>query len=354
MPIGKSVGPKIIAAIRHIGGDVVLDTNFTADLTIMEEGSELLERIKTGGKFPMLTSCSPGWINFVEKNYPELIPHLSSAKSPQQMFGAISKTFLAEKMGINPGNMRVISIMPCTAKKEEAKRPEFTQNGKPDVDVVLTTREFSRLLKREGVWLTDLPDSEYDNPWMSDYSGAAVIFGSTGGVMEAALRTVYYVVNGKELENIAIKEVRGLENLREAEIDLGSDYGKVKVAIATGLKAAREVLERIKAGKAEYLFVEVMACPGGCISGGGQPRIKGEYQYNKEARQKGLYSLDNKTLVRQSHNNPMIKKLYADFLGEPLSHKSHRLLHTSYTDRKRKVQHSIKEIWEEITAETII
>lgn len=352
---GKSVEAKIISAIKKIGGDIVLDTNFSADLTIMEEGTELLDRIKNGGKLPMMTSCSPGWINFIEKNYPEQLPHLSSAKSPQQMFGAVAKTFLAEKMGVNPRNMRVVSIMPCTAKKEEAKRPEMTQNGKPDVDVVLTTREFSRLLKREGVWLGDLPDSEYDNPWMGDYTGAAVIFGATGGVMEAALRTVYAVVNGEELDKIDIKAVRGLDNFREAHIDLGGDFGKVKVGIATGLKAARDILEKIKAGDAsDYLFIEVMACPGGCISGGGQPRIKGEYQFNKETRQKGLYSIDAKAPVRQSHNNPMIKKIYEDFLGEPLSHKSHRLLHTSYNDRKRKVKHSIKEIWEEIAAENII
>ena len=355
MPNGKSVEPKIISAIRKIGGDVVLDTNFTADLTIMEEGSELLDRINNGGTLPQLTSCSPGWINFVEKNYPEVIPHISTAKSPQQMFGAVAKTFLAEKMGVNPKKMKVVSIMPCTAKKEEAKRPEMTQNGKPDVDVVLTTREFSRLLKREGVWLSDLPDSEYDNPWMGEYTGAGVIFGASGGVMEAALRTVYAVVNGKELESIDIKAVRGLEGFREAVIDIGGDYGKVKVGIATGLKAARDVVERIKAGEADdYLFIEVMACPGGCISGGGQPRIKGEYQGNKKVRQQGLYTIDKSLPVRQSHNNPMIKKIYEEYLGAPLSHKSHRLLHTSYTNRKRKVKHSIKDIWEEIQAENVI
>ena len=355
IPSGKTVEGKIISAVRKIGGDVVLDTNFTADLTIMEEGTELLDRIHNGGTLPMMTSCSPGWINFIEKNYPEMLPHISSAKSPQQMFGAVAKTFLAEKMGVNPRNMRVVSIMPCTAKKEEAKRPEMTQNGKPDVDVVLTTREFARLLKREGVWLADLPESTYDNPWMGDYTGAAVIFGASGGVMEAALRTVYAVVNGEELDKLEIKAVRGLDNFRDAEIDLGGEYGKVKVGIATGLKAAREVLEKIKRGEADdYLFIEVMACPGGCISGGGQPRIKGEYQANKEMRQKGLYSIDSKAPLRQSHNNPMIKKIYEDYFGEPLSHKSHRLLHTSYTDRKRKVKHSIKEIWEEITADTII
>jgi len=261
---------------------------------------------------------------------------------------------MAKEKGLDPAKVFHVSIMPCTAKKEEAKRPEMTQNGKPDVDVVLTTREFSRLLKREGVWLADLPDSEYDNPWMGDYTGAAVIFGASGGVMEAALRTVYAVVNGEELDKVEIKAVRGLENFREAEIDLGGDYGKVKVGIATGLKAARDVLEKIKAGEADYLFIEVMACPGGCIAGGGQPRIKGEYQFNKETRQKGLYNIDAKATLRQSHNNPMIKKIYEDFLGEPLSHKSHRLLHTSYTDRKRKVKHSIKEIWEEISADSII
>ncbi len=355
MPKGSTVEPKIISALRKIGADVVLDTNFTADLTIMEEGSELLDRIQNGGVLPQLTSCSPGWVNFIEKNYPDLIPHVSSAKSPQQMFGAVAKSFLAEKMGIDPKKMRVISIMPCTAKKEEAKRPEMTQQGRPDVDVVLTTREFSRLLKREGVWLADLPDSEYDNPWMGEYTGAGVIFGATGGVMEAALRTVYAILNGKELEDIDIKDVRGLENFREAVIDVGGDYGKVKVGVATGLKAAREVAEKIRAGKADdYVFIEVMGCPGGCIAGGGQPRMKNNYQGNKVDRQEGLYNIDKNAPIRQSHNNPLIKKLYEDYLGEPLSHKSHRLLHTSYTDRSRKVSHTIKEIWEEIKSEAKI
>ena len=355
MPAGETVEPKIISAIKKIGGDIVLDTNFTADLTIMEEGTELLHRINNGGVLPLMTSCSPGWINFVEKNYPEILPHISTAKSPQQMFGAVAKSFLAEKAGIDPAKMRVVSIMPCTAKKEEAKRPEMTQDGVPDVDVVLTTREFARLLKREGVWLADLPDSLYDNPWMGDYTGAAVIFGASGGVMEAALRTVYAVVNGEELDNVDIKPVRGLENFRSAEIDLGGKYGTVKVGIATGLKAAREIVEKIKLGEADdYIFIEVMACPGGCISGGGQPRIKGEYQFNKEVRQQGLYTIDKNLPVRQSHKNPMITKIYEDYFGEPNSHKAHRLLHTSYSDKKREVKHSIKEIWEEITAENVI
>lgn len=351
MPPGTSTEGRMITAIKKMGADIVLDTNFTADLTIMEEGSELLQRITEGGKLPLMTSCSPGWVNFIEKNYPELLPHVSTAKSPQQMFGAVAKTYLAQKVGVDPKKMRVISIMPCTAKKGEAKRPEFTMNGKPDVDVVLTTREFARLIKREGVWLPDLEESTYDNEWMGDFSGAAVIFGSTGGVMEAALRSAYFLINGKELKQADIKAVRGLESLREAEVDLGDKYGKVKVAVVCGLKAARELLELMKEGKADYLFIEVMACPEGCISGGGQPRQKHDYLSMCETRQKTLYDLDKKNPIRQSHNNPMITKIYEDFLGEPLSHKSHNLLHTHYSNKKRKVKHTIKEIWDEIKAE---
>jgi ferredoxin hydrogenase gamma subunit len=348
---GSALMGKINTALKTIGADVVLDTNFTADLTIMEEGSELLQRVKEGGPLPLLTSCSPGWVNFIEKNYPHLLPHVSTAKSPQQMFGALAKTFLAQKMGIDPKYMRVISIMPCTAKKEEAKRSEFTQMGRPDVDVVLTTREFSRLLKREGLWLPDLEESECDNLYMGDHTGAGVIFGATGGVMEAAIRSVYYLVKGVELDPIDVKEIRGQSPFREATVDLGSGIGEVRVAVVHGLKAARDLVEKIESGEAQYHFVEVMACPGGCVGGGGQPRRKGEYQCFRDDRRKQLFALDKKAKVRQSHNNPLVQQLYKDFLGEPLSHKSHRLLHTSYTDRKRVVNHSIKEIWSQIKAE---
>ncbi len=350
MPSGSNVQGKMVTALNKLGADVVLDTNFTADLVIMEEGSELLERIKEKKTLPLITSCSPGWINFVEKNYPQMLPHISSAKSPQQCFGAIAKTYLAEKMGIDPAKMRVISIMPCTAKKEEAARPEMTRNGVPDVDVVLTTREFARVLKREGLWLPDLEDSEFNNAWMGEHSGAAEIFGTTGGVMEAALRTVYFVVKGEELPRIEFTPIRGYENIREAQVDLGGALGIVKVAVAHGLKAARQIVENIEQGKTDYLFVEIMGCPGGCMGGGGQPRIKKNYQTFWHQRQKAIYNIDKHSKIRQSHNNPLIKKLYDDFLGKPLSHKSHELLHTHYRDRKETVKHTIKEIWDEIKA----
>ncbi len=349
MEPGTPVMGKIITAIRKMGGDVVLDTNFTADLTILEEGTELINRIKEGGKLPMMTSCSPGWINFMERNFPEMLDHLSTAKSPQQMFGAVAKTYLAEKMNIDPKKMRVISIMPCTAKKGEAKRAEFYTDGNPDVDVVLTTREFARLLKREGIWLPGLEDGEYDNQWMGEFTGAGAIFGTTGGVMEAALRTVHFVLTGKEIEGIDVKPVRGLEDIKEAELDFGEPYGKVKVAVAHGLKAARNIVKRIKDGTADYTFVEVMACPGGCMSGGGQPRTKGFYQVNREDRQKALYKIDLEMPIRQSHNNPLVKKLYEEFLGEPNSEKAHHLLHTHYKGRKVHKVHTLKKIWEDLS-----
>lgn len=348
MPYGANVQGKMITALKKLGADVVLDTNFTADLVIMEEGSELLHRVKNKETLPLMTSCSPGWVNFLEKNYPDMIPNLSSVKSPQQCFGAIAKTYLAQKMNVDPTRMRVISIMPCTAKKEEAKRPEMKRNGVPDVDVVLTTREFARLLKREGLWLPDLEDGHFDNAWMGEFSGAAEIFGTTGGVMEAALRTVYFIVKGEELPGINYEPVRGYERIREAEVDLGKELGIVKVAVAHGLKAAKQIVEDIRNGEVEYHFVEIMGCPGGCMGGGGQPRGKKSYQTFWHERQKAIYEIDKNSLIRQSHNNPQIKKIYEDFLGHPLSEKSHHLLHTTYRDRKETVKHSMKEIWDEI------
>ncbi len=348
LPPGTNVEGKIITALKGLGADVALDTNFTADLVIMEEGTELLHRIKDGGTLPMFTSCCPGWVNFVEKNYPEMRPHISSTKSPQACLGSMAKTYLAEKMGKPPAKIKVISIMPCTAKKEEASRPELASGGAPDVDVVLTTREFARLLKREGIRLDGLEESPYDNPWMGDYSGAAAIFGTTGGVMEAALRTVYKVAWGRELEQIEFSGVRGFENIREAQVDLGPELGVVKVAVAHSLKAARKVVEAVKRGEASYHFVEVMACPGGCMGGGGQPRSKKSYQASWEARREALYGIDRERPVRQSHNNPLIARLYKEYLDEPYSAKAHELLHTTYRDRKRIVKHTMKEIWEEI------
>jgi len=349
MDPGSLVIGQIVTAMKKLGADVALDTNFTADLVIMEEGSELLQRIAEGGKLPLMTSCSPGWINFMEKYYPEIGGHISTVKSPQQCFGAIAKTYLAQKLGVNPRSMRVVSIMPCTAKKDEAKRTQHKLNiGKPEVDVVLTTREFARLLKREGIWLPDLEESPYDDPWMGEYTGAAALFGTTGGVMEAALRSVYYLVKGEELKGIEIKAVRGLDNVKEAAVDFGGELGEVRVAVGHGLKAARQLSEQVQAGTSPYAFIEIMACPGGCMGGGGQPRIKGSYQIYAETRQAAIYDHDRNLPIRQSHNNPLLQKLYKDFLGEPLSHKSHELLHTYYTDRKRQIKHTIKAIWEEI------
>jgi ferredoxin hydrogenase gamma subunit len=345
---GTNVEAKLITALKRLGADVVLDTNFTADLVVMEEGTELLQRIERHGKLPLLTSCSPGWVNYLEKNYPELREHLSTVKSPQQCFGSLAKTYLAEKMGVDPDKMRVVSIMPCTAKKAEASRPEFRSGNRADVDVVLTTRECARLIKREGLWLPELRDGSYDNPWMGTYSGAGEIFGATGGVMEAAIRTVYKIVTGNELPRIEFKEIRGYDHLREAQVDLGGDVGNIKVAVAHGLRSARRIIEMIELGESDYAFVEIMACQGGCMGGGGQPRRRKSYQTHWQARQKAIYRIDRESSIRQAHNNPMIQSLYRDFLGKPCGKKSHELLHTSYRNRQHKVRHTIKQIWEEI------
>ena len=277
-----------------------------------------------------------------------MLDHLSTTKSPQQCFGAIAKTYLAKKMDIAPKKMRVVSIMPCTAKKGEAGREEFSKDGQPDVDVVLTTREFAQLLKREGIRLPKLEKGVFDNPWMGGYSGAAEIFGSTGGVMEAALRSVYYLVTGKELANVEVHAVRGLENIRRATVEIPG-LGPVNIAVAHGLKAARTVVEQVKNNEADYHFIEVMTCPGGCICGGGQPKGKHAYHSSKQARQQSIYAIDDKAQIRQSHNNPLIKKLYETFLGEPGGSLSHSLLHTHYATRQRKIRHTMKEIWHEIT-----
>ncbi len=323
---------KLVSALRQLGIDKVFDTDFTADLTIIEEGNELLQRLNNGGVLPMITSCSPGWINFIEQYYPELLPNVSSCKSPQQMFGAIAKTYYAEKIGVNPEDIYVISIMPCTAKKSEAKRPEMSIDGKnPDVDVVLTTRELGKMLKQAGVDFSSLKDDTYDNPF-GITTGAAVIFGATGGVMEAALRTVYEVVTGKTLEQLDFKVVRGLQGIKEAEIDLNGT--KVKVAVAHTIANARKILELIKTGKSDYLFIEVMCCPGGCIGGGGQP-----HSTTNAIRQKRIdatYEADRNMPIRKSHESPAIKSIYEEFLIKPLGEKSHKYLHTHYKNRKNK------------------
>ncbi|HWR43335.1 NADH-dependent [FeFe] hydrogenase, group A6 [Sporomusa sp.] len=325
MGSGSIATGKMVAALRRLGFDKVFDTDFAADVTIMEEGSELLERMGHGGALPLITSCSPGWVNFVETFYPDLLPNVSSCKSPQQMFGALAKTYYPQKVGIDPSKIVSVSIMPCTAKKYESARPEMNGSGYRDVDVVLTTRELARMIKQSGFDFNKLTDEEFDAP-LGMSTGAAVIFGTSGGVMEAALRTVYEVVTGKELANVDFEGVRGLTGVKEAEVDL--EGTKVKVAIANGLKNARQILDKIRAGECEYQFVEIMCCPGGCIGGGGQPW--GTTTATKEARMAGLYQADRETPIRQSHKNPAVKALYEEFLGKPLSHKSHELLHTHY------------------------
>jgi ferredoxin hydrogenase gamma subunit len=347
MPPGSIVTGKIITALKKLGADVVLDTNFTADLVVMEEGTELLERIRTGGPLPLITSCSSGWINFMEKNYPEVIPNVSSVKSPQMCFGAIAKSYLADRMKVDPAKMRVISIMPCIAKKEEAKRPEFTRNGQSDVDVVLTTREFARLLKREGIWLPGLDEGEFDNPWMGEYTGAGALFGTTGGVSEAVLRTLNYLITGTEIKAVEVPRVRGTDGVRQAEIDLGG-FGKARIAIAHGTKAARPLIEAVRAGTSPFAFIEIMGCPGGCMGGGGQPRNKKSYQTFWHPRQQAIYQIDRHLPIRQAHNNPQIRKIYEEFLESPLSPKAHEILHTRYHSRKHQVHHTIREIWKEI------
>ncbi len=342
MGAGSLVTGKMVAGLRRLGFSKVFDTNFTADLTIVEEGNELLKRIKTGGKLPMITSCSPGWIKFIEHFFPASLGHLSTCKSPQQMFGAVAKTYYAEKTELDPRNIVVVSVMPCTAKKYEAKRPEMagafeywkdklslTENDRFfDVDAVLTTRELSRMFREAGVDFSHLPVEEFDNP-LGTSTGAAVIFGATGGVMEAALRTAYEVYTGKTLSDINFRAVRGMEGIREAEVDL--DGTKIMVAVAHTLKNARILLEQIEKGESPYAFIEVMTCPGGCLGGGGQP-IPTNAEVRK-FRADSIYYEDAHKGLRKSHENPEILYLYEHFLKEPLGHLSHHLLHTTYTER---------------------
>ena len=340
MPVGTAVTGKMVAALKRLGFNKVYDTNFGADLTIMEEGTELLSRIKNNDYLPMITSCSPGWINYAEYNYGDLLPHLSSCKSPHQMQGAIIKSYYAQKNGIDPKDIFVVSIMPCTAKKGEKEREQMQREGIKDVDAVLTTRELARMIKRAGIMFTKLPDEEFDGDIMGDYTGAGVIFGVTGGVMEAALRTVYYVITGKEHDAIKFEQVRGFEGIREASIDI--DGTIVNVAVAHGMKNAKVLLDDIRAGKSKYHFIEIMGCPGGCIAGGGQSIVRSCFLPNedddildtyKDKRANAIYGEDERQTLRQSHNNPQIKQLYDEFLGKPNSHKAHELLHTTYNAR---------------------
>ncbi len=333
-PIGTNVEGKMVAALRKIGFDKVFDTDFAADLTIMEEANELLERIQNGGKLPLITSCSPGWIKYCEHYHPDMLDNLSSCKSPQQMFGAMLKTYYAEKNNIDPKKIVSVSIMPCTAKKFEIGRENQAAAGLPDLDYSLTTRELARMIERLGINFIGLPEEKFDEP-LGISTGAAVIFGATGGVMEAALRTAVWKLTGETSDSpIEFKEVRGIEGIKEATYEVAGL--KVKVAVASGLKNANEVLTKIKNGEADYQFVEIMACPGGCVNGGGQPQVSGSVRNFTDVRglrAKALYDQDAAMPVRKSHENEAIKKLYEEYLGQPGSHKAHETLHTTYVKR---------------------
>ena len=337
MEIGTNVEGKMVAALRRLGFDKVFDTNFSADLTIMEEAHEFIDRVQNGGTLPLITSCSPGWIKFCEHKFPEFIPNLSSCKSPQQMFGATIKTYYAKKNNIDPKDIVVVSVMPCTAKKFEAERADQSAagNGIPDVDVVITTRELARLIKQAGIQFTKLPDEKADSP-LGEYTGAGVIFGVTGGVMEAALRTAVETLTGETLAKVEFEDVRGFEGIKEATYNVNGL--EVKIAVVSGLSNTKKLLNAIKNGEKTYHFVEVMACPGGCVNGGGQP-IHPQYIKNFEdirvARAKALYSIDEASVIRKSHENPEIKAIYKEFFGEPGSHLAHEILHTTYVKRDK-------------------
>ena len=331
--MGTPVQGQMAAALRRLGFDKVFDTNFGADLTIMEEAHEFLDRVQNGGVLPMITSCSPGWIKFCEHYFPDMLDHLSSCKSPQQMFGATLKTYYAQKMGLDPRNIVSVSVMPCTAKKFEIGRDDQSAAGVPDVDIAITTRELARMIKKSGLDFKKLPEETFDDP-LGEGTGAAVIFGATGGVMEAALRTAVETLTGETLQDVEFKEVRGVTGIKEATYNVaGMD---VKIAVASGLANARELLNKVKAGEADYQFIEIMACPGGCVNGGGQPQVPSKIRNVTDIRAeraKALYSLDEGNPVRKSHENESIKKVYAEFYGEPGSHKAHEILHTSYVKR---------------------
>ena len=339
LPAGTSVTGKMVAALRKLGFAKVFDTDFAADLTIMEEGTELLGRLGAflngdkSVKLPIITSCCPGWVNFFEKQFPDLLDMPSSARSPQQMFGSIAKTYWAEKMGIKRENLIVVSVMPCLAKKFECERDEFKTNGDPDVNYSISTRELAALIKQTNINFMQLEDEVFDAP-LGESTGAAVIFGATGGVMEAALRTAYEIHTGKTLDNVNFEGVRGIENLKEATIDV--DGFELKVAVAHGLGNARKLMNEIRAGKSKYHAIEIMACPGGCIGGGGQPLHHGDSSLLK-ARTRALYTEDSEKSLRKSHQNPYIISLYEEFLGKPMSERAHHLLHTCYFNRGKEI-----------------
>ena len=333
-PMGTDVEGKMAAALRRIGFDKVFDTDFSADLTIMEEAHEFIKRVQNGGVLPMMTSCSPGWVKYCEHYYPDQLAHLSSCKSPQQMFGAITKTYYAEKMGIDPKDIVCVSVMPCTAKKFEVGRDDQNAAGVPDVDISITTRELARLIRKVGIDFRSLPNEGFDDP-LGESTGAGVIFGATGGVMEAALRTAVETLTGEELENVEFHEVRGTEGIKEATYNVaGMD---VKVAVASGLTNAKVIMDKIRAGEADYHFVEIMCCPGGCVNGGGQPQVHADvrnFEDVRAIRAKVLYDNDAAKTLRKSHENPSIQRVYEEYLGEPGSEKAHHILHTTYVERR--------------------
>lgn len=335
MHIGTNVQGKMVAALRRLGFDKVFDTDFGADLTIVEEANEFLGRVQNGGVLPMITSCSPGWIKYCEHYYPDMLDHLSTCKSPQQMSGAIIKTWYAEKMGIDPKDIVVVGIMPCTAKKFETKRDDQAASGYPDVDYSLTTRELGRMIESAGIYFKHLPDEEFDNP-LGDSTGAAVIFGATGGVMEAALRTAVEKLSGEELKSLDFTEVRGTDGIKEASYTVNGM--EIKVCVVSGLANANTIMEKVKNGTADYHFIEIMGCPGGCVNGGGQPiqhAVVRNFVDLKARRAAALYEADKDMPLRKSHESEAVKRLYAEFLGEPGSHKAHEVLHTSYVARPK-------------------
>ena len=335
MHIGTNVQGKMVAALRRLGFDKVFDTDFGADLTIVEEANEFLGRVQNGGVLPMITSCSPGWIKYCEHYYPDMLDHLSTCKSPQQMSGAINKTWYAEKMGIDPKDIVVVGIMPCTAKKFETKRDDQAASGYPDVDYSLTTRELGRMIESAGIYFKHLPDEEFDNP-LGDSTGAAVIFGATGGVMEAALRTAVEKLSGEELKSLDFTEVRGTDGIKEASYTVNGM--EVKVCVVSGLANANTIMEKVKNGTADYHFIEIMGCPGGCVNGGGQPiqhAVVRNFVDLRARRAAALYEADKDMPLRKSHESEAVKRLYDEFLGEPGSHKAHEVLHTSYVARPK-------------------
>lgn len=333
IPVGTNVTGKMVSALKRLGFNKVFDTNTGADFTIMEEANEFIKRFSRNDTLPMITSCCPGWVKFAEMNYPELLPHLSSCKSPHEMFGALIKSYYAEKEQINPENIYVVSVMPCIAKKFEGQRPELTNNNMPDVDNVITTRELARMIKQANIDFQKLNDEQFDNP-MGEATGAAAIFGATGGVMEAALRTAQDTLTGQDLDKIEFNQIRGEKGIKRATVNV--DGKEIKIVVASGLANAKKIMEEIKSGKADYQFVEIMACPTGCIMGGGQPIKKSKERLEKDIaklRSDCIYSIDEKSTIRKSHENPVLKKIYQEYLGEPLGERAHELLHTHYSGR---------------------